>query len=132
MGPGPTNCRQGIRTSLLRDTGDSVQFRQRFVVSLSPEEGRPVLEFCRELLDRAGLRDLEELRKLEGLPHGRLICREVVGAVKTQPQGNPLLHAAILGLCNAAFYSFDRPVVWTESRLKRQVELFAVEDFYED
>ncbi len=88
------------------------------------------LEYCRELLGRAGFRDLEELRKLDGLPSGRLICREVGGDIA--PAGDPLFHAAILGLCNAAFYSLDRPVVWTETRLRRQVELFSVEGFYED
>jgi hypothetical protein len=91
------------------------------------------IEYCRELLGQAGFRDLEELRKLDGLPRGRLLCRETTAAPgKSIVEGDPLVHAAILGLCNAAFYSFDRPVVWTETRLRRHVELFSVEGFYED
>jgi hypothetical protein len=100
------------------------------LVRVCPAAGKSALQHCRELLARAGLRDPEELRRMDGLPPGRLICREVAGEV--EPVGDPLFHAAILGLCNSAFYSFERPVIWTETRLRRQVELFSVEGFYED
>ena len=130
MGPPPNNSRQAIHKSLLRGTSKSAPFQKRILVKLCPEAGMSALEYCRELLGRAGFRDLQELHKLDGLPFGRLVCREVEGDIA--PAGDPLFHAAILGLCNTAFYSFDRPVVWTETRLRRQVELFSVEGFYED
>jgi hypothetical protein len=95
-----------------------------------PGEGKSALKYCRELLTQSGFSDLEELHRLNGLPSGRLICREV--KEDTLPTGDPLFHAAVLGLCNAAFYSSNRPVIWTESRLCRQLELFSVEGFYED
>ncbi|MEX1118530.1 MAG: hypothetical protein WEB60_07020 [Terrimicrobiaceae bacterium] len=89
------------------------------------------LQHSQRLLEEAGFRDMEELRNMAGLPAGRLICRTVTG-LDSKPEGDPLIHAAILGLCNSAFYSPGRPIIWTESRLRRQVELIAVENFYED
>lgn len=105
-------------------------FHRRFVVKLDPNPGTSVLEYARDLLGQAGFNDLEELRTLDGLPRGRLVCREFHGGCV--PTGTPIFQAAILGLCNASFYSFNRPVVWTETRLLRQVELFSVEGFYDD
>ena len=78
--------------------------------------------------------DIEQLKLLPGLPSGVWICRDIVPGSENieESAGDPILHAAILGLCNGTFYSPNRPVIWTESRLRRRVQLFAVGDFYVD
>ena len=122
MGPPPVNCRQFIQASVLRERSASALFRVQCVVSLRPPGGMSHLDFARALLAKAGMRDLDDLRSLRALPRGRFICREVKHAAFHPAPGDPLLGAAILGLCNAAFYSSERPVVWTEARLRRRVE----------
>lgn len=109
-------------------------FPAGFVACLSVNPGGSLLEFCRGLLVQAGFGDIQGLKSLPGLPSGMWICRDVCPAtepVEVSP-GDNLLHAAILGLCNKTFYSPDRPLIWTESRLCRRVQLFAVGDFYVD
>ncbi len=128
----PFNCRQFIQASLVRDRSASAPFRVRRVVALRPPGGMSHLAFARALLAKAGMRDLDDLRSLDALPRGRFICRDVKNAACQAPRGDPLLDAAILALCNAAFYSSERPVVWTEARLRRRVELISVEAFYGD
>lgn len=131
MGPS-NNCQQSIRRSLLRDTGRKAAFQIRLVCGLFPGPEKPFLDYARELLEKAGIADLQDLRSLDGLLQKRLLCREAREELAGPPEGDPLLHAAVLGMCNASFYSPDRTLVWTESRLQRRVELFSVEGFYED
>lgn len=131
MGPS-NNCQQSIRRSLLRDSDGTAAFQIRLVCGLFPGPEKPFLEYARELLEKAGVAALQDLRGMQGLPDRRLICREMAGELADPPDRDPLLQAAVLGMCNASFYSPDRPLVWTESRLQRRVELFSVEEFYED
>ena len=131
MGPS-NNSQQAIHRSLLRDSGGTAAFQKRLICGLFPGPEKLFLEYARELLEKAGIADLQDLRSLDGLPQKRLLCREAREELAGPPDGDPLLHAAVLGLCNASFYSPDRTLVWTESRLQRRVELFSVEGFYED
>lgn len=109
-------------------------FPTGFVACLSLTPKVSHLEYCRRLLAQAEFSDVQHLKFLPGLPSGMWICRDIHPA--TAPvkalRGDKLLQAAILGLCNNTFYSPDRPLIWTESRLRRRVQLFAVGDFYVD
>lgn len=134
MGPPDNNCRHQIDCSLLRSIGKRAGFVAGPVAAISPKQQGSLLEYCRGLLRQSAFSDIEELKFLPGLPSGIWICRDIrpeAGRVKKSP-GNPLLHAAILGLSNGTFYSPDRPLIWTESRLRRRIQLFAVGDFYVD
>jgi hypothetical protein len=90
------------------------------------------LEYARSLLADAGLHQAEELREYFLLPETPLLCREIKLGNWSELAQAPLLHAAILGLCNYGVYSPNRPFIWTEARLARQVELFNVKSFYAD
>jgi len=130
----PDNCRHQVNCSLLRSIGKRTAFVVGPVAELPPKAEESFLEYCRGLLGQSEFSDIEELKFLPGLPSGMWICRDIrpeTGSVEESP-GDPLLHAAILGLCNGTFYSPDRPLIWTESRLRRRVQLFAVGDFYVD
>jgi hypothetical protein len=134
MGPVPDNCRHQIDCSLLGSIEKRAAFLAGLVAALSPDSEGGFLKYCRGLLEQSAFRDIEQLKFLPGLPSGMWICRDVrpdTGSVEQSP-GDPVLHAAILGLCNGTFYSSDRPVIWTESRLRRRVQLFGVGDFYAD
>jgi hypothetical protein len=134
MGPPPPNCHQEIYSSLFESSGEPSLFTPGLVVSLpSPSEGS-FLDTARRLLTDAGLKTPNDLRALSGLPEGRWICRELPRETipASVSSADPLLHAAILGLCNPVFYSPDRPVLWTESRLSRCVGLYRQRCFYED
>jgi len=133
MGPPPDNCRHQVNCSLLGSIDKQAAFLAGPVAAISPKQEGGLLEYCRGLLRQSALSDIEELKFLPGLPSGMWICREIRSqAAPGDPPGDPLLHAAILGLCNGTFYSPDRPVIWTESRLRRRIQLFAVGDFYAD
>ena len=134
MGLALNNCRQIIRASLLGAVGKRIACPRGLVVGLPVAPGGDYLAWCRRLLAQRGLRDTEELKSLPGLPPGAWICRDIPqqGPPVEESPADPLLHAAILGLCNPVFYSPRRPVIWTESRLRRRVELFAIGDIYAD
>lgn len=134
MGPAPRNCVQIIDASLLGEWEDS--FERGFVARLDfPEGGRGShLAMARQLLEQAGYTEPDQLRSLPGLPRGRWICRELTKETPALvPTESPLLlHAAVLGLCSSVLYCPGRPVIWTESRLRRRLVLYREKNFYED
>lgn len=136
MGPS-ANVEQLVRASLLRG-GNGIAPAPRLVVHLPVHEKQSRLQFARELLSNSGIKETSGLASLPGLPEGRWLCRiwnpVFAGSeqVDSPTFADPLLNATILGLCNSAFYSSERPIIWTESRLLRQVELFQLSGFYED
>ena len=117
---------------MLRGTGGGAPFRFHAACALQPPEGMGFLDFAWQLLDDAGLQSPEQLSELFTLPPVPMLCRECARQNIPPTAEEPLLQAALLGLCNRGFYSPNRTVVWTESRLSRCVELFSVEEFYED
>jgi hypothetical protein len=131
MGPPPNNCRQPISRSLLRRQGKEC-FALRMVCGLFPPEGQSFLAYARELATQAGYANPQELATLAGLPPRRLLCQVPTKPIEANLPGDPLLQAAVLGLTNEAFYGPGRPLIWTESRLRRRLLLYSVEGFYED
>jgi hypothetical protein len=131
MGPPPNNCYQKISKSLLRGKGKTC-FALRMVCGLFPPEGQSFLDYARELFAKAGHPHHEDLSALGGLPQQRLLCREAAEPFEASLPGDPLLHAVVLGMTNNAFYCPGRPLIWTESRLRRRLLLYSVEGFYED
>jgi hypothetical protein len=133
MGPStPDNCVHRIAFSMLREEGARASFRLHFRCAFVPPEGTSHLDHANRLLHEAGLSSPDDLRGLPGLPRTALLCLPIGAPAAPPACGDPLLAAAILGLCNNSFYSPSRPVLWTEKRLARRFELHALAAFYED
>ena len=153
MGPPPDNCQQEVSCSLLRPKNGCAYFEAGPVVWIQPPRRVEPLRYVERLLRRARLSDAEELRGKFKLPQGRWLLRELKpeelalapGATLTRRTpflqleldftgagGAVLFCALVLGLCNLAFYAPDRPVVWTNQRLSRRLQLYRSHSFYAD
>ena len=133
MQPTSPNCQQVIQASLLRNRGRRGAFIQGVSAVLRPPPDTPFVEYAETLLKKAGLHSPTAVRDLPELPEGRWIVRLNLTPDADFAEGtDPLLCAAILGLSSTSFYSPDRPVVWTQERLKRAITLHRLGNFYAD
>ncbi len=78
---------------------------------------------------------LRELKPEElALPPGATLTRRTpspqIELDFTGAGGLVLFCALVLGLCNLAFYATERPVVWTNQRLSRRLQLYRPHSFY--
>jgi hypothetical protein len=95
----------------------------------------PVL-FMENLLLKSGFKSPDDLRDVFEIPHKFLTCRALSGRhtgflnAKTAKPKEVLRQGLILGFCGPDFYNPDRPVIWTNSRLTRKVDLYDAGDFY--
>jgi len=122
-----------LKASILNDRGRRGAFIAGPSAVLRPPGRMTVVEYADVLLESAGLASPGDLRNLDGLPHGRWIVRvEPAPPPEFAGDADPLLCAALLGLCSASFYSPDRPVVWTHDRLARAITLHRLGNFYAD
>jgi len=153
MGPQPDNCQQQVSCTLLRPNNGRAYFEAGPVVWIQPPPRVQPLRYVERLLRRARLSDAEALRRKFELPQGRWLFHELnweevalpIGVGWTKRKRTPpvdlgfagasdqvLFCALVLGLCNLAFYDLDRPVVWTNQRLSRRLQLYRPCAFYAD
>ena len=135
---GPPMRSQKVRTTLLGDTKKKIGWPSRMTVGLIFSESVIPVDFIEKLLARKGYASCERLREIYALPPSPLTCRAIGGKARkflNAERGKPeeVLHQALLlGLCGQNVYDPLRPVIWTNSRLTRKVELFEVGEFYAD
>ena len=110
--------------------GDSEEvLREKRQPELTP------VEYLESLLREEGLRDPEELREKYTLPQNKLICGPWTNTqdplfVHDSSSYEVLEQALMLGLCTAQMFDPTRPVLWTETSLRRAVELYDPGSFY--
>lgn len=128
----PPNYVHFFRRSLLMipKAEHTTGFTAGLVLCFAPEQliGRVNrLEF---LMATAGIRSVEELRETIDLPEGRWICRPMqpLEGAPVRCTLPPLQAGLMLGLCGKGFYSPDRPLILTEARLARQLQLHRVDE----
>lgn len=133
MQPSTPNCQQVLRASLLKNRGRRGAFIPGASAVLRPPQDMTVVEYAGSLLEQAGLNSPSAVHDLDRLPKGRWIVRvQPAPEADFAEDADPLLCAAILGLCGTSFYSPDRPVVWTHDRLSRAITLHRLGNFYAD
>lgn len=134
MGPPPKNRIHTIASSLVKGKEKGSFFETGLVVSFDASSEMSRVSAARELLEQEGVSGPDELKIRYPLPEGLWIFLSC-GSDWIGPAAQKLspLHAAlILGLCGVSLYSSDRPVVWSEARLARQLILIRPSTFYED
>jgi hypothetical protein len=145
MGPAPTNCSQSIFASLLREQEKRTAFRKGPDVKLGFPIQEDLVARVESLLLLAGCSDVELFRARLKLPQGRWLIRALpdnppnlvapppIVDVPAQANQQILWNAVVLGLCNQTFYDSARPVIWTQNRLQRRLQLFAPgRNYYDD
>lgn len=133
MGPPPNHKHCFRRSLLVRPAGDDRWFEPGLVLSFTAGSSCSRVDSLRDLMQSAGISSFEALRQAFTLPAGRWLCRPMLpleGAT-VRCQMDPLLAGLLLGLCGQALYSPDRPLILTEARLARQLQLHQVRDYYD-
>lgn len=134
MGPPPNNCEHIVDVSILDGATGEPLVEPGLQVWLTLPAAQSRVRYAQQLMKKAGIKTVEELRQLPGLPQGRWIC---IDGSQENPAGagepaDPLLSAAVLGLSAPSYYAPDRPFIWTEGRLGRRLRLYRPGRFYED
>lgn len=95
---------------------------------------RHPLVCVRQWLKKAGFADETGARAALPLPSAPCICRvdpaprPVAAGTLSPTEG--LYHALVLGLCTPFLYNPERPILWTEASLTRQLLLYDGGGFY--
>ncbi len=135
-GPSSRTRREKIESSLLGNVSKRSVFPHRTRVGLVFQPGVSPFELVNQLLLRCGYRYPEELRAELVLPQTLMAVYPIdddrVPFLDAQTGSSQavLTQAILLGLCGATFYDPARPIIWTDHRLSRKLDLFAVGDFY--
>jgi len=86
------------------------------------------------LLNIEGFSSPEELRKDYLVLKNTYVCHiSVKPARLLVTASSPRLvfqQAVVLGLCTSSYFNPERPILWTNTSLKRCLDLYNVEDFY--
>ena len=138
-GPMSRSRTERIHSTLLSQTRSALQWpRQSIVVLEFPAHISPI-DYAEGLLKQAGFATPDQaLQQRTDLPTGMYYCHTQKLTDRhrrlelPQTDDERLRAALILGLCGPNFYSSDRAVIWTESRLTRAVGLYQLGGFYED
>lgn len=134
-GPMSRTRKQQITSSLLgRDSGDIHCPRAR-TLGLRFDEGASAVEAIDALLHAVGLDTPEGLRGLFDLPDMPMMARAASDArvglqVASSGPREVLEQALWLGLCSPFLFDPRRPLIWTETSLRRRLELFEPAGFY--
>lgn len=134
-GPMSRTRKQQISSSLLgRDSGD-LRCPKARTLGLRFDEGESAVEAMEKLLRTVGLDGPEGLRGLFRLPDMPMMARAAsdqrasLNASSSEP-GEVLEQALWLGLCSPFLFDPRRPLIWTETSLRRHLELFEPAGFY--
>ena len=135
-GPMSRTRKQQVASSLLgAGTGHHIRCPLHRSLGLQFDEGASAVAALESLMRSVGLNDPASLRELFTLPDFPLMARPASGGTSClcATAGEPprvLEQALWLGLCSPYLFDPGRPVVWTESSLRRRVELFEPAGFY--
>jgi len=132
---GPSSRRRTERLSATVLGRDDGAIRCPRVLRVGLDFGRRnPLTWARGLLTICGFSDEHEARAAIVLPLEPCICRPDPAArptpIDTLGPDAALFQALVLGLCTQWRYDPSRPVLWTRTSLKRQLELFDGGGFY--
>jgi hypothetical protein len=142
-GPRSRGRRETIKASLFPGNGDvgcDLGVLQVGEVWALFKEAPSLRDAAWEILVREGFNEPEEaFAQLEAIPRARLHCRAVFspggseGAVRDRETPLDFLRKAlVLGKCRGDVYDPDGPLIWTENRLGRRLELYEIrESFYD-
>jgi hypothetical protein len=128
--------KQQVASSLLGTHADhSNRCPLHRTLGLCFDEAASAVRAVESLMHSVGLNDTAGLRKLFTLPDFALMARPAHAAVAPVCVGadntmQVLEQALWLGLCSPYLFDPSRPVVWTETSLRRRVELFEPAGFY--
>ena len=124
MGPQP-NHEHLFRRSLLVTEGGPSPYEAGLFLEFSAWPDGTRVPRARKLAEEFGCPDAESLRRRFPLPEGAWVCRPVYGFEPPPVPSvlDPLHVAVLLGLCGLNFYEPNRPLIWTEARLGRVLQL---------
>ncbi len=137
-GPMSRTRTEKVFSSILGNRKSSIQWPRLHRVGIAFPKGRSPREYMEDFMARNGFAAPDDCKYRVALPSGTYFCRTVQGdeAARINPvseQPAKVLRAAlILGLCNNNNYNAERPVIWTDGRLARTVELYDIGRFYEN
>lgn len=141
--PGSRTRRETIKASLFPGNGDvgcDLGVLQVGEVWALFKEAPSLRDAAWEILAREGFNEPEEaFVLLEAIPRTRLHCRAVFSPGGSESAARDretprdfLRKALVLGKCRGGVYDPDGPLIWTENRLGRRLELYEIrESFYD-
>ena len=133
MGPPQRIRKEGINSTVLGAEKGCIHCPK--VISLGLDFGMhiPVIWMDRLLLEE-GLCSPEELRDHYMTIFTKCVChasrKPSPIRVENASRRQVLHQALLLGLCTATYFDPSRPVIWTDSSLKRCIDLFDIQEFY--
>ena len=126
--------RERVRSSLLGQDDGRIVCARRIRLGLWFEGTNPVA-YVESLMAEAGYRGFDELRRDFPLPSARMICCvqrdpvEQLDVFRSEPR-DVLEQALWLGLCTEQLFDPARPVLWTDTSLRRKLDLFEPGGYY--
>lgn len=130
--------RERLHSSLLDNCEKKLRWPRQAVFMLRISPACDPVDYAYQLLEKNAYQTLQQALEAYGdLPVGLHYCHTwQPPKMDSGPQPvdlrDELRTALILGMCGRNFYAPDRPVIWTEKRLKRAVALYRPGGFYED
>ncbi len=134
-GPMSRTRKQNVSSTLLGREQGAVSCPRSRSLGLQFEEGSSALEVMDSLLRSIGMDAPQGLRELFMLPEKPLMARPLTDnpirlcTVTGEPL-QVLEQALWLGLSSAFLFDPGRPLIWTETSLRRNLELFEPDGFY--
>ena len=129
---------QKVSSSILGDRNRTIHWPRLFKIGIAFPDNRSPREYMEDFMERHKFTTPDECRKRIVLPSGTYFCRTVqcdegskIDTLSAHPD-EVLRAALILGLCNSNNFNVDRPVIWTDGRLARTVELYEIGSFYDN
>lgn len=134
VGPPIRHDSIAIKACVFGESEVSIRWDLIEVVGLDFENRSPI-EVVERALAECGFTSCDELRDHYRIPQTTLACRVLpkdtkLPKAKTIGKRRLLRHALILGLCGPSIYDPQRPVIWTNNRLSRAIQLYAPGRFY--
>ncbi len=134
-GPMSRTRKQNVRSTLLGSDKGAVRISRNKSLGLLFEDGVSAVDVMDALLRSVGMDTPEGLRTLFALPPAPLLAQastadEVRLCVYKGAPFEVLEQALWLGHCSAYLFDPGRPIVWTETSLRRNLELYEPAGFY--
>lgn len=139
MGP-PTNSIHCFKRSVLvsdpdPDLTESALFNAGLVLAFAPAEDGFRIPRARQLIEAhlgPDVTSSDAWRNRVTLPTGRFLVRSLLPLEGAPIRCDlpPYLAALILGLCGEGYYSPDRPLILSEARLGRHLQLHSLGSYY--